>query len=147
MKSKLKKSKQDTLTSVNLKDLIYKNLTLYGFVAYKTIDLNGKVFDIVASNSNTTIYLITYSLHKTHSFNLKKISDEEHNFFTRLVKRNVECGIAIQIDEGLIFYLPYSLVVASGERNLSLTCTQLDLLNTHLNKWRTYYENYNKEQH
>ena len=149
MKKQLQNSKKNTeLLSVNLKEIVYRNLNLYGFVAHKSIGLGGSEFDIVASAYNTTIYLLTCSLHKTTTFALlKHTTNEQRAFFTRLVSRGVECGVAIQIDEGLIFYLPYRLVVASEIPNFEIITTQLDLLRTHLHKWRTLYENYNKEQY
>ena len=140
-KKPLKQLEKNTQSFVNLKELIYNNLQLYGFVAHKTL-INSE-FDIVASAYNTTLYLLTIDLPKDHKFSTKIISPEQKLFFQRLVNKGVECGIAIRIVEGAIFYLPYSLVVASGEKELEIITTQLDLLKTHLGKWRTQYENYN----
>ena len=140
----MKKSETNTTLIVNLKEILLNNFNLYGFVAYKTIGIGEVEFDIVASAYSTTIYLTTIELHKTHTFTTRLLNATQKNFMRRLVAKGVECGVAIKIDEGAIFYLPYKLVVATHEEDIEINTTQLDLLNTHLRIWRTKYEHDNR---
>ena len=140
----MKKSETNTTQIVNFKETILNNFNLYGFVAYKTIGIGEVEFDVVASAFSTTIYLATIELHKTHIFSTKLLNTTQKNFMRRLVARGVECGVAIKIDEGAIFYLPYKLVVATQEEDIDINITQLNLLNSHLRTWRTKYEHDNR---